>query len=273
MHRQRAGRVKQCVGAGGDGRHGTGGVQQRGGLAHDAPGGENDAGQDARHGRGQHDGEDGAQLARAQTEAALPVGIRHCHKGLLGGAHDEGQHHDGQRAPAGQQRQPPSQPGDKEQHAEQAEHDGGDALQGLGGDAHHPHQFGAAGGVLHQPDGGEHAQRRGDDQREGGHQHGVDEGGHQRHVVGGVLPRKQAGFQVGHALHKDVPDEQHQHGGGGQRGQTHQPAQHGGLHPGGGAVAPTGGQHHAGIQRRDGRACGDSVSHGCQLLSRRKSSG
>ena len=74
----------------------------------------------------------GAQLARAQAEGAFAVGIRHGEQGFLGGAHDDGQHHDGQRERARDQAVAPVQLGDKEQHAEQAEHDGRDALQRLG---------------------------------------------------------------------------------------------------------------------------------------------
>ncbi len=44
-----------------------------------------------------------AQLARAQAEAALAVRIGHCHQRLLGGAHDDRQHHDGQREGTGHQ--------------------------------------------------------------------------------------------------------------------------------------------------------------------------
>ena len=185
MHGQRAGRAEDALG---DLGHRAGGVDQRSGLTHDAARGQDNAGQDARHGAGQYDGKHGAQLARTQAEAALAVRIRHGDERFLGGAHDDGQHHNGQREGTGDQRVAPVQLGDEEQHAEQAVHDGRDALQGLGGQADQTHQLAAAVGVLHQPDGGKDAQRRSNDQREGGHQQRIDEGSqpHQAAQQGGL---------------------------------------------------------------------------------------
>ena len=69
--------------------------------------------------------------------------------------------------------------------------------KGLGGDAHDLDQLAAAAGVLDQPDGGKDAQRRGDKQREGGHQHGIDERGHQRDILGVILPCESSGLRLG----------------------------------------------------------------------------
>ena len=101
--------------------------------------------------------------------------VGHGDECLLRRAHDDGQNHDGQRERTGDHRIAPVQLGDKEQHTEQAVDDGRDALQRLGGDAHDLDELAAAAGVLHQPDGRKDAQRRRDRQREGGHQHRVEE--------------------------------------------------------------------------------------------------
>ena len=146
--------------------------------------------------------------------------------------------------------------GDEEQHAEQAVHDGRDALQGLGGQADQTHQLAAAVGVLHQPDGRKDAQRRGNQQCKPGHKHRVDERRCQGHVVGVILPREQLGLQVGDAHNQNVADEENQHGGGQQGRQTHKPAQGGCLHPGGAAVLPA--------VRHNGMGCG--LGHGRSIL-------
>ena len=218
------------------------GIDQRGGLADDAARGQNDAGQNAGHGGRQHNREHRAQLARAQTKAALAVRVGHCDQRLLRRAHDDGQNHDGQRERTGDHRIAPVQLGDEEQHTEQAVDDGRDALQRLGGDAHGLDQLAAAVGVLDQPDGRKDAQRRRDRQREGRHQHRVDERGRQRDVLGVILPGEQLGLQIGDAHDQNVADEEHQHRGGQQGGNAHKPAQRGGLHTGGAAVAAAGGQ-------------------------------
>ena len=64
--------------AGGHGGNGAGRVDQGRGFAYNAARCQNHAGQDARHGAGQHNGEYGAQLAGPQGKAALAVRIRHC---------------------------------------------------------------------------------------------------------------------------------------------------------------------------------------------------
>ena len=238
MHGQRAGRTEY---AGGDLCNRAGRVDQRGGLAHDAACGQNNAGQNTRHGAGQHDGEHRAQLARAKAEAALAVGIGHSDERFLGGAHDDRQYHNGQRKRTGNQRVTPVQLGDEEQHTEQAVDDGGDALQRLGGDAHDLDELAAAVGVLNQPNGGKDAERRGDEQRKGSHQHGIDEGGRQRDILGVILPCEKLGLEVGDAHDEDVADQKHQHGGRQEGGDPHQPPQHGGLHAGGAAVLPAAG--------------------------------
>ena len=150
--------------AGGHGGNGAGRVDQGRGFAYNAARCQNHAGQDARHGAGQHNGEYGAQLAGPQAKAALAVRIRHCKQRFLGGAHDDRQHHDGQREGTGDQAVAPFELHDKEQHTEQTVHDGGDALQRFGGDAHHLDQLAAAFGVFHQPDRSKNAQRCGNGQ-------------------------------------------------------------------------------------------------------------
>ena len=270
MHGQRAGRAEDALG---DLGHRAGGVDQRSGLAHDAARGQDNARQDAGHGAGQYDGKHGAQLARTQAEAALAVGVRHGDERFLGGAHDDGQHHNGQREGTGDQRVAPVQLGDEEQHAEQAVHDGRDALQGLGGQADQTHQLAAAVGVLHQPDGGKDAQRRSNDQREGGHQQRIDEGGHQRNILAVIFPGEEGGFEVGDAVDQDVSDEEQQHSGGQGSSQPHQAAQQGGLHACGGAVAAPvgvdgfgGGTAHV---RHSSAVVGNGIRHGPCLLSKR----
>ena len=266
MHGQRAGRAEY---AGGDLGDRAGGVDQRGSLAHDAARRQNDTGQDTGHGAGQHDGEHRAQLAGAEAEAALAVGIGHGDERFLGGAHDDRQYHDGQRERTGDQRVAPVQLGDEEQHTEQAVDDGGDALQGLGGDAHDLDQLAAAAGVLDQPDGGKDAQRRGDEQREGGHQHGIDERGRQRDILGVILPCEKLRLEVGDTHDEDVADQEHQHGGRQEGGDPHEPPQRGSLCAGGAAVLPAAGHKRmrfcAGHIGRS-LCCGD-LRHGRRPLS------
>ena len=264
MHRQSTGGAEHRV------RHlgqCAGGVDQRGGFAHDAPRCQNYAGQNAGHRAGQHHAEHRAQLTGTQTEAALAVGIRHRQQGFLGGAHNDRQHHNGQRKGARHQAVAPVQRIDKEQHTEQAVHNGRDALQRFGGDAHQAHQLAAARGVLHQPDRRKDAQRCGNDQREGGHKQCVDERRHQRNVVGGVLPREKLRLEVGDAHNQNIPDQKHQHGGGQQRCQPHKTPQHSRLNAGGGAVF-AGGQHSLHARRGGGGAgIGGNIRHGRCLLS------
>ena len=238
MYGQRAGRAEY---AGGDLCDRAGGVDQCGGLAHDAARGKDDAGQNTRHGAGQHDGEHRAQLARAEAEAALAVGVGHGDERLLGRAHDDRQYHNCQRERARNHAVAPVQLGDEEQHTEQTVDDGGNPLQGLGGDAHDLDELAAAAGVLDQPDGGKDAERRGDEQRKGGHQHGIDEGGHQRDILGVILPCEKLGPEVGDAHDEDVADQEHQHGGCQEGGDPHQPPQRGSLCAGGAAVLPAAG--------------------------------
>ena len=238
MHGQRTGGAEY---AGGDLGDRAGGVDQRGSLAHDAARGEDNTGQNAGHGAGQHDGEHCAQLARAEAEAALAVGVGHGDERFLCRAHDDGQYHDGQRECTGDHAVAPVQLGDEEQHTEQAIDDGRDALQRLGGDAHDLDQLAAAAGVLDQPDGGKDAQRRGDKQREGGHQHGIDERGRQRDILGVILPCEKLGLEVGDAHDEDVADQEHQHGSRQEGGDPHQPPQRGSLCAGGAAVLPAAG--------------------------------
>ena len=125
MHGQRTGGAENAPR---DLGHRAGGVDQRGSLAHDAARSQDNAGQNAGHGTGQHNGKYSAQLTGTQAKAALAVRVGHGDQGFLGGAHDHGQHHDSQRKRTGYQRVAPVQLGNEEQHAEQAVHDGRDAL-------------------------------------------------------------------------------------------------------------------------------------------------
>ena len=265
MHGQRAGGAEY---AGGDLGDRAGRVDQRGSLAHDAARRQNDTGQNAGHGAGQHDGEHRAQLARAEAEAALAVGIGHGDERFLCRAHDDRQYHDGQRERARNHAVAPVQLGDEEQHAEQAVDDGGNPLQGLGRDAHDLDELAAAAGVLDQPDGGKDAERRGDEQRKSGHQHGIDERGRQRDILGVILPCEKLGPEVGDAHDEDVADQEHQHGGCQEGGDPHQPPQRGSLGAGGAAVLPAAGHKRMrlGAGHIGRRLCCGDLRHGrCPL--------
>ena len=158
--------------------------------------------------------------------------------------------------------------GDEEQHTEQAVDDGRDALQRLGRDAHDLDELAAAAGVLDQPDGGKDAERRGDKQRKGGHQHGIDKRGRQRDILGVILPCEKLGLEVGDAHDEDVADQEHQHGGRQEGGDPHEPPQRGSLCAGGAAVLPAAGHELMGfcIGHIGGRLRCGNLRHGrCPL--------
>ena len=109
-------------------------------------------------------------LAGTQAQCAFPIGLGNGLEALLGGADDGGQDHDDQRQTAGQDARSQAQLLDEEQHAHQAEDDGGDARQRLGGKLNDLHHL-AVGGVLRQIDGGANAQGQHDDH---GHHDDID---------------------------------------------------------------------------------------------------
>ena len=227
----------------GDLGHGAGGEQQGRHLAHATAEGQNNAAQDAGHRRGQHAAGHRAQPPGTEAEAALAVGIGHRHERLLGGAHDDRQHHDGQSAGAGQQREAPAASRHEEQHAEQAVDDGGNALQRLGGHAHQAHKAAAAAGVLHQVDSRTNAHGHRQRQSQQRHDDRRGERRQKRHVLGGVFPLEQIGSKRGHASHQDVAHHEQQHGGGYRCGEVGEPAQQH-RH----RAAPTGRAGDAGLQ-------------------------
>ena len=63
-------------------------------------------------------------------------------------------------------REAPFQKRHEEEHAEQAVHDGGNAREGLGGNAHHFDELIASRGVLHEKYRRHDAKGHGDDQRQ-----------------------------------------------------------------------------------------------------------
>ena len=249
------------LGEAGDLRHGAGGEDERGGLADDAADAEDDARQDARHGGGEHDAEHGAQAAGAEAERALAEGIRHAHERLLSGAHDERQDHDGERHGAGDERVAPVQPGDKEQHAEQAVHDGGDAGERFGRHADDADELVAALCVLVEVDGREQAERDGEQQRERGHLDGRDDGRYHGDVLRGVMQGEQRRGEMRDAGHEDVADEEQQHREGQDRGGVDQTLFDGG----GNAAADALG---ARVVPGNGDRSGSFSCHACFLLFR-----
>ena len=101
--------------------------------------------------------------------------------------------------------------GDKEQHAEQAVHDGRDAGQRLSRDADQIDQLVAALGILIEVNGGEQAKRYGDDQREQGHLNRSNDRRHHGYVIRIIGPLKQRGLEVRDAVDQDVGDQEQQH--------------------------------------------------------------
>jgi len=77
------------------------GEEQRGGFSSDAGEGEHAAGDDARRGCSEANGEDGSPLGNAQTEGGFANGMRHGGEHLFGGASDGRDHHDGERDASG----------------------------------------------------------------------------------------------------------------------------------------------------------------------------
>lgn len=74
-----------------------------------------------------------------------------------------------------------------------------------------------------------------------GHQHGIDEGGRQRDILGVILPCEKLGLEVGDTHDEDVANQEHQHGGRQEGGDPHEPPQRGSLRAGGAAVLPAAG--------------------------------
>ena len=216
MHRQRAAGFHDTAR---DAAERTGRKDEGGRLADDAADGQNDAGEDAGHGGRQHDAEHRAQLARAEAEAALAVGVGHGDERLLGRAHDDRQYHDRQRKRARDHAVAPVQPGDEEQHTEQAVDDGRDAGKRFGGDADDADELVAALCVLIQVNCGKQAERDRNQQGEHGHFHGRDDGGQHGNVLRGVVQGKERRLQVRQTGHQNIADEEQQHGEGeGRRG-------------------------------------------------------
>ena len=211
----------------GDLRHRARGEDQRGGLADDAADRQNDAGQDAGHRARQHNTKHRAQTAGAQTERTLAEAVRHGHQRFLCGAHDERQDHDRQRHAARDQRIAPVQLGDKEQHAEQAVHDGRNAGERFGRNADDIDQLVAALCVLIQINRGKQAERHRDDQREQGHFDGGDDGRHHGDIVRIIGPLKQRGLEVRDAVDQNIRDQEQQRGKGDHRRAVYQAL----LHP------------------------------------------
>ena len=95
--------------------------------------------------------------------------------------------------------------------AEQTIDNGRNAREGLGGHADHRHHLVAPLGILGEVDRRTDAEGHRDEQ---GHQHhgnGIDDGRHHRGILGGVLPLKQRGLQVGNALDEDIEHQRKQH--------------------------------------------------------------
>ena len=80
-------------------------------------------------------------LAGTQAQRPLPVGLGNSLEAFLGGADDGGQYHDDQGQAAGQNARRQAHLLHEKQHAHQAENDGGDARQGLGGKFDERHHF------------------------------------------------------------------------------------------------------------------------------------
>ncbi|MPM31540.1 hypothetical protein SDC9_78095 [bioreactor metagenome] len=206
MHRHGAGGGKKVLR---DFGYGARCVNERGGLPHDAPDGKDHARQNTRHSRRQHQTEYRTQPPGPQAEAALPEGIRHRLQGLLGGSHNHRQNHDGQRHRARQNGVAPAQGHQKQQVAEQAIHNGGNPRQGFGGDAHRRHQPVAPAGILHQINSRAYAEGNRHKQRQGGHQHGVDQGGKEGDVCAGVFQAEKRQGEIGNSLYENIShDEQ-----------------------------------------------------------------
>ena len=208
MHCQGASAAHQRIGHTG---YRTGSIDQGGSLTHDTAHTQDHTREDARHSRRQHHPEDGAQPSGTQAVAAFPVAVRHRQQRLLGGAHDERQDHDRQCDDTSHEAVSPVQPAHKGHIAEQTIDNGRDTREGLGGHADHRHHLVAPLGILGEVDRRTDAEGHRNEQ---GHQHhgnGIDDGRHHRGILGGILPLKQRGLQIGNALDEDVEHQQKQH--------------------------------------------------------------
>ena len=143
------------------------GDQQGSGLA-DHPGdGERDAGREARDGRREDDLEDGPPLRHAQRVGGLPQLVGDELQDLLRRPHDHRDHQHRQRDRAHDAHPHPGAEEDREQgEGEQAGDDRRDAGHHVDEEGDRPLQ--PAGAVLHDVDGGQQADRHGDDRGEAG---------------------------------------------------------------------------------------------------------
>ena len=114
----------------------------------------------------------------------------------------------------------------EEEHAHQAEDDGGDAGEGLGGKLDDGHHLAVA-GVLRQVDGRAHAQGQDDDHGQENDIEGVEDVGQDADGVVDVagLGGQQGPADVAQAPVKDIADEEDQQRAGDPRAQIQQPTQ------------------------------------------------
>ena len=190
------------------------GKEQGGRLAHNAADGQNTARHDAVTEEGAPRCESYATCPRP-SPGPLPEGLRDGLEGLLGGADDgwDGDDHQSQRA--GQQGSLKPQKLAEKEHAHQAEDDGGDAGEGLGGKLDGGHQAAVA-GVLGEVDGRADPQGQGDDQ---GDPHEIDCVEDIGQDADGVLDEAGLGAEelpgdMGQALEEDIADDEEQQGAG-----------------------------------------------------------
>ena len=133
--------------------------QQRGSFPSHAGKGQHAAGDDARRSGTQRNGKRGPPPRDAEPVGRFANHVRHHQQHFFGGARHRGNHHDAQRHAAGERREmflP-----DYDQRIDgNADHDGGHAVQHVGGEANHVAE--AIAPVLRQIDAGANAQGNAD---------------------------------------------------------------------------------------------------------------
>ena len=151
-----------------------------------------------------------SQPPRAQAETALAVHIRHGEQRFLRRAHNQRQNHNRQRQRAGEHRVAETQLARKEQHAEQAVDNRGNAGKRL---CRHPNQrddFASLFRVFRQINGRRNAERNGRQQRQQRHRAGVENGGQHRLIIGGIRERKHVRIQIRHAADEHIAHQKTQ---------------------------------------------------------------
>ena len=186
---------------------------QRRRFPHDPSHPQDDGGEDAGHGAGQHHPHYNPQPARPQSQRPFLVAFRDGQEGFFRGAHDGGQ--DAERHGQAARQDRSAEPQHMAEHgvAEQAEQHRRHAREHLGGEADNPHQPPLL-RILGQID--RAGQADGGDDQQGEHHdvQGTDQHGQDpppRLIPGGIGAGQELPGDVGQAVYQNIPDQPDEH--------------------------------------------------------------